>query len=231
MKASEFKVFTALEVKDASKGEVRAVVATMGVVDREGDIIMPTAIKSGTNVIVSSYGHDAVYGNRPVGKGVLGVKDGQAIFDGRLFLNTSDGRDTFEVLKEMGSAQEWSFGFMVMGEEVPNDMQKKQGARRVLTKLDAFEVSPVLMGAGIGTQTLGVKAVVGEQADGAGEAPSVAVVEAVPVVETKVDPLVDIRAQLKTARQTVAELETKEANLIAGEIFTRFQRNMQRAKA
>jgi hypothetical protein len=41
---------------------------------------------------------------------------------------------------------------------VPSDDERKQGARRILTKLDAFEVSPVIIGAGVGTRTLGVKA-------------------------------------------------------------------------
>jgi hypothetical protein len=74
-----------------------------------------------------------------------------------VFLATTDGRDTFECLKEMGSDQEWSFGFRILGAEVPSDDERKQGARRILTKLDAFEVSPVIVGAGVGTRTTAVK--------------------------------------------------------------------------
>jgi hypothetical protein len=36
-----------------------------------------------------------------------------------MFLTTTRGRDTFELLKEMGADQEWSFGFRIMGAEVP----------------------------------------------------------------------------------------------------------------
>jgi phage head maturation protease len=152
------KSFCTFEVKDAEKGEVEAIVATLGVVDKDEDIITTDAIKDGSKVLMSAYGHDAVFGARPAGKGALFITGDKVVFKGRAFLTTTDGRDTFEVLKEMGSDQEWSFGFRVLGAEVPSDEQRKQGARRILTKLDCFEVSPVIIGAGVGTRTTGVKA-------------------------------------------------------------------------
>jgi phage head maturation protease len=150
------KSFT-FEVKDAEKGLVEAVVATLGVVDKDEDIIRPDAIKDGSKVSMSSYGHDAMYGNAPVGKGEIVVEGNKAVFKGRLFLATANGRDTFETLKEMGSDQQWSFGFRILGSEVPEERERKLGARRILTKLDCFEVSPVIIGAGVGTRTLAVK--------------------------------------------------------------------------
>lgn len=232
---SEFKSFASLDVKDDAKGEVEAVVATIGVIDREGDIIRAGAIKSGSKVTMSGYGHDAVYGATPVGRGTLGVEGKQAVFRGRLFLSTLRGRETFDVLKEMGAHQEWSFGFRVTGWEEPSAEEKKGGAWRVITKLDAFEVSPVLVGAGIDTQTLGMKAAAPgvAQADGAGETP-VAEVPAVVVetpAEAKADPLIDVRARRQAAADALAELKTQEANLVASEIFARFKRNMTRASA
>jgi hypothetical protein len=145
------------EIKDANRGDVEAIIATLGVVDKDEDIIRPDAIKEGAKVAMSSYGHDAVFGDAPVGKGAIHIEGAKAVFKGRMFLATQRGRDTFEVLKEMGGDQEWSFGFRVMGSEVPSEAERKQGARRVLTKLDCFEVSPVIMGAGVGTRTVGVK--------------------------------------------------------------------------
>jgi prohead serine protease len=152
------KSFCAFEIKDAEKGEVEAIVATLDVVDRDEDIIRADAIPDGVKVLMSSYGHDAVYGARPAGKGKLYIEANKVVFKGRVFLTTSDGRDTFECLKEMGSDQEWSFGFRIMGAEVPSEDERKRGARRILTKLDAFEVSPVIVGAGVGTRTIGAKA-------------------------------------------------------------------------
>lgn len=152
------KLLEGFEIKDAEKGIVEAIIATLGVVDKDEDVITETAIPSGSKVTMSSYGHEAVYGERPVGKGEIIIREDLAIFRGKMFLTTQGGRDTFEVLKEMGSDQQWSFGFRILGSEVPSDDWKKKGARRMLTKLDAFEVSPVIVGAGIGTRTLGVKA-------------------------------------------------------------------------
>lgn len=152
------KTFGAFEVKDAEKGLVEAIIATLGVVDKDEDIIRADAIPDGAKVSMSAYGHDAVYGDAPAGKGALNVDGNKLVFTGRMFLATTRGRDTFEVLKEMGADQQWSFGFRILGWEVPSEAEKKQGARRILTKLDAFEVSPVIIGAGVGTRTVGVKA-------------------------------------------------------------------------
>lgn len=153
----QVKALGAFEIKDADKGEVEAIIATLGVVDRDGDVITPEAIADGAKVQVSSWGHDAVYGARPIGKGAVHVEGKHAIFRGRLFLQTTEGRETFAVLKELGPETEWSFGFMVQGSEVPDDDWRGKGAHRILTKLDAFEVSPVLIGAGKGTRTVALK--------------------------------------------------------------------------
>jgi hypothetical protein len=157
---TEIKSFCAIEIKDAEKGEVEAIVCTLGVVDKDEDIVRPGAIPNGAKVSVSAYGHDAIYGNAPVGKGAILIDGNKAVFKGRLFLNTTRGRETFETLKEMGSDQEWSWGFRILGAEVPTEDERKQGARRAITKTNTFEVSPVIIGAGVGTRTLDVKGAV-----------------------------------------------------------------------
>lgn len=193
------KTFASFEIKDADKGEVEAVIATLGVVDRDEDVIRKDAIADGAKVTMSAWGHDAVFGNRPVGKGVLTVDGNRLKFAGRVFLTTDDGRDTFAVLKEMGADQEWSFGFRVLGSEVPSEAERKQGARRILTKLDAFEVSPVLVGAGVGTRTLGVKSA-DAQADGAeGEDPTLIA-----------DAIAAVKAKRAADALTLAEVKAKE---------------------
>lgn len=186
----EHKAFESFEIKDAEKGDVEACVATTGVVDRDGDIIAPGAIMDGTKVAMSSYGHDAVFGAMPVGKGALAVVGNKVMFKGRLFMNTQGGRETFNVLKEMGPDQEWSFGFHVMDAQSPSDAQMKQGCNRVLMKLGAFEVSPVIMGAGIGTGTTAVK-----QADGDPLAVEPAAVPPVEAPEAKVAAREDVSPQ------------------------------------
>lgn len=152
------KSILAFEVKNAETGDVEAIICTLGVVDKDEDIISVDAIAEGSKVSMSAYGHDAICGDAPVGKGKIHIEGNKAVFKGRVFLATTRGRDTFETLKEMGSDQQWSFGFRIMGSEVPDEATRKTGARRILTKLDCFEVSPVIIGAGVGTRTLGVKA-------------------------------------------------------------------------
>lgn len=150
-----------VEIKNEATGEVEAIIATIGVVDRDGDVIQKDAIKSGTKVKMSAYGHDIVgfmaAGAIPVGKGRVTVEGDEAVFRGRVFQSTERGRETLSVLKEMGTDQEWSFGYRVTGSEVPDEAWRKKGAQRILTELDLFEVSPVLIGAGVGTRTVTAK--------------------------------------------------------------------------
>jgi hypothetical protein len=97
--APTVKAFTSLEIKDADRGEVEAVIATLGVVDRDRDIIRKDAIKSGSKVMVSGYAHDGItQGARPVGKGVVTVEGNRAVFRGKMFLDTTAGRETVAVL-------------------------------------------------------------------------------------------------------------------------------------
>lgn len=143
-----------VEIKDAAKGEVSAVFSRFGVVDKDGDITLPTAFEDGAPVRISAYQHKSWEGALPVGKGVIRTTDTEAILEGRFFLQTAAGRDTFEVVKEMGSLQEWSYGFDI---EDFSYEERGEDRVRILEKSKIHEVSPVLLGAGIGTRTLGVK--------------------------------------------------------------------------
>jgi hypothetical protein len=156
------KSFEGFEIKNGITGEVEAVIATLNVVDHDAEVIWPGAIKDGSKVKMSSYGHDIVGslfggGAMPVGKGAITVEGNRAVFRGRVFQSTERGRETFSVLKEMGRDQEWSFGFRILESQPPDEDWLKRGAERILTKLEVFEVSPVLLGAGVGTTTLSAK--------------------------------------------------------------------------
>lgn len=166
----ELKQFSGLEIKDADKGEVSAIVATLNVVDGDGDVILPGAVPDGTKVKMSSYGHsiDPRHGGEaPVGKGTLATVGDKLVYTGRFFISTDRGREAFNQTKEMGSDQEWSFGFppsSVVRAPITEPWLLK-GARRVIQKLGALEVSPVFLGAGKDTQTLSMKSAGLLQAD------------------------------------------------------------------
>src|SRR5688500_7747010 len=98
------KSFGAVEIKDASAGIVEAVVAQIGVVDRDADVFLPSSIGSGARVKISSFGHDVVLqGAAPVGTGTIVEQGGKAVLRGQYFLNTTRGRDAFETVKALGA--------------------------------------------------------------------------------------------------------------------------------
>jgi prohead serine protease len=151
------KTLPGVVMKSADTGDVEAVIATLDVVDHDGDVIAGGAIREGAKVKLSTYGHDAVWGGMPVGKGSLQTSGNRVVFRGRYFLETQRGVETFRTIRAMGPDQPWSFAFRVVKAEDPGDEWRAKGARRRLTKLDAFEVSPVIIGAGVGTGTESMK--------------------------------------------------------------------------
>jgi hypothetical protein len=150
----DIKSFTGLEVKDADRGLVSAVFSTFGVVDHDNDIIEAGAVKDGTPIRVSAYGHTSWGGILPVGKGIVHADGEKAWADMEFFLETSHGRDTFLTVKGMGELQEWSYSL----HNLTYDFIEIDGEQvRRIKSLDIHEVSPVLMAASIGTHTTSVK--------------------------------------------------------------------------
>lgn len=142
-----------LKVADEATGEVTAVFATLGVIDKHGDVTRPGAF-SDEDVLISAYGHESWFGQMPVGKGRISEVGNEAIFRGKFFMDTQAGQDTFKVVKNTGELQEWSYGFDIL-ESAQGEMDGQQV--QFLDKLKVFEVSPVLVGAGENTRTLAVK--------------------------------------------------------------------------
>lgn len=143
-----------LKIEDADEGKVSAVFSRFNVVDHDGDVTLPGAFPDGKEIPISAYGHESWMGALPVGKGVVRQTQTEAILDGQFFLDTTQGRDTFAVVKNLGSLQEWSYGFDVIEGE-PGQFQGQDVM--FLRKLEPHEASPVLKGAGIDTRTLDVK--------------------------------------------------------------------------
>jgi hypothetical protein len=154
------KQLSRVEIKDAAKGDVSAVFSTFNVRDSDGDVTLPGAFEEGAPVVISSYNHTSWGGNRPVGKGKIRTTKSEAILDGRFFMDTVDGRETFEVVKGLAESSlgEWSYGFDI--EEAESGTFDGDEVQ-FLKRLKVFEVSPVLRGAGINTRTLAVKALTG----------------------------------------------------------------------
>lgn len=149
------KAFTPYEFKLSETGDVTVAFSRFNVIDSDGDVTFAGAMPAGKAVPMSAYGHTSWDGALPTGKGIIGEKGDLGIFDGSFFMETDQGRNAYHTTKAMADLQEWSYGYEVLPPSGPGTFDGKRV--RELRKLDVFEVSPVLKGAGVGTATLAIK--------------------------------------------------------------------------
>lgn len=154
------------EIKDGDKGTFVAVFSTLSVKDHDGDVTLPGAFDDGAKMPVSAYNHASWSGKLPVGKAVIKTTDKEAQAHGQFFTDTQDGHDTFMTVKRLheDGIGEWSYGYDTVkfsfGDWSANgDPHGPKENVRFLEKLKVHEVSPVLVGAGIGTYTVAAKGV------------------------------------------------------------------------
>lgn len=152
------KHLSRVEIKDEDRGEVAAVFSTFDVVDSDGDVTVKGAFTDGAPVAISAYGHRSWAGELPVGKGRIRELSTEAVMEGRFFLDTQKGLDTFRVVKAMseddGAMQEWSYSL----DNIKSRRGEVDGKQvRIIESVDVAEVSPVLKGAGVNTRTLATK--------------------------------------------------------------------------
>lgn len=135
---------------DGEEGRIEAIFSTFGVVDKDGDVVEAGAIPHDQETALV-WAHDW---SRMIGKGRTRVDDQRAIFDGHLFLNTTAGKDAYETMRGMQDLMQFSWGFKILDADwVERDGQQVRSIR----KTALYEVSPVLIGAGEGTQLLSLK--------------------------------------------------------------------------
>lgn len=139
-----------LKADGDDEGALEAVFSTFGVVDRDGDIVEAGAIPDG-QAVPMVWAHDWT---KPIGRGVVETDITRAVFRGNLFLDTTAGNDAYTTIKAMGDLQEYSWGFMVLDADY---VERDAAFVRVIKRVELFEVSPVLVGAGRNTGTLSIK--------------------------------------------------------------------------
>lgn len=154
---TERKSFIGIELKKDKPGAFIARFARLNVIDRDGDVTLPGAAPNGKTILVSSYMHGSWTGNLPVGKAVIIEKGDELLVDGEFYLNTDSGKEHYETIKNAPELQEWSYGFRVLELDEDSDWNDNPKVWRVFKRLDIFEVSPVLRGAGIDTALLAIK--------------------------------------------------------------------------
>lgn len=144
-----------LELKKEKEGSFTAKIATLNVIDKDGDVTIPGAFPEGKEVLVSAYQHESWGGALPVGKAIIREKGENVLAEGEFNLATQTGREHYEAVKFSGGLQEWSYGFSVKDVEPEVDWEGQKV--RLLKAVEPYEISPVLLGAGIDTQTLAIK--------------------------------------------------------------------------
>lgn len=143
---------------DAGHGLAR--IATLSAIDHDGDTYAPGAFGEQWAQILAAHNWQTV----PLGKARVFERGDEALAELHFNLATAAGREWHAALKfdldgcdGTGSrhpVQEWSYGFRVLDAA----HEERDGERvRVLKRLQVFEVSPVVQGAGIGTGTLAIK--------------------------------------------------------------------------
>lgn len=135
---------------DGAEGSVQSVFSTFDVLDRGGDIVLASAFTHGQELPMT-WSHDW---SMPVGKGVVLVDPTQAIFDGQFFMDTAAGQEAYKTVRALGNLQQWSWGFHVTDAAFE---QRDGEFIRIIKSAEIFEVSPVLVGEGMNTHTLGIK--------------------------------------------------------------------------
>jgi len=141
---------------DEKTGAFHALFSTFNVRDHQGDMTLPGCFGE-QRVIISAYGHGSWNSGSnalPVGKGRIFEDAVGGIVEGQFFLDTLAGLETYKTVKNVGDLQEWSYSLP----ETESEVTTIDGETvRLLRKIKVNEVSPVLMGASIGTRLLDIK--------------------------------------------------------------------------
>lgn len=131
-----------------------AQIATLSAIDHDGDTYAKGAFGEQDVIILAGHSWTGV----PLGKGRVFEKGDHAFAEFKLNLATTAGKEWHEALRfDMADGKpltEWSYGFRVLESA---DETRDGKSVRVLQKLDVFEVSPVVKGAGVDTHTVSVK--------------------------------------------------------------------------
>ncbi len=154
--ARQYKTTFQTDIKqlEESEGRVTAIFATLNSVDKDGDVTVPGAFGEQEVLIVPSHQWSHV----PLGKGRIRERGDKAVADLQLNQELPSAKEWLSALKfDLENGQplmEWSYGYDVKDSELG---EFEGQTVRFLKNLEVHEVSPVLVGAGEGTQTMVAK--------------------------------------------------------------------------
>ena len=129
------------------------VFATMNVIDKDGDLTLPGAFGNQTAKLVGAHDWSAP----PIGIAKIHEEGDLAIANFAVNLKMASAVEWYESLKfsfDNGVTQEASYGFDVLKESFRDEAGRRI---RVLESMKVYEVSPVMIGAGVNTHLRSLK--------------------------------------------------------------------------
>ena len=126
------------------------VVATMGVTDKDDDILEPGSVGV-QRCLMGNWGHTISRGSTPIGKAGLHEEGDKLIAEVEFNPAIQSALEAYESIRFAPDLTEVSFGL------IPEEWSFDSSYRRVIKKMRVFEVSPVVMGAGVDTGVMSVK--------------------------------------------------------------------------
>ena len=133
-------------------GGAKAILAHLGTVDRDRDIIDAGAMRPARRVILSAWNHSAIHSTaEPVGHASRVWEQGDRIMAEIVFFDTPEGRKACE--KVQREAPDFSFGLRRIETRPLTDDERRRGALRAIRRFELYEVSPVSKGASVASGT------------------------------------------------------------------------------
>lgn len=134
---------------DEPTGFVKAIVASLEVSDAFGRIVHAGAVGS-QEVIVSSWGHNAIFGKEPVAVGRVFEDELKLRAELQYDMKDPDSWKAYRTVRKTRGIAHWSIAYD--GEE----MEERDGQLHFWA-IDCMETSPVTRGASPGTRTIEVQ--------------------------------------------------------------------------
>jgi len=135
--------------------ELVAVIATLGVVDRDFDVSISSTFVDGQKTLLGAWNHATSQGDQsPVGTAVVRTNGAIAWIEARYFEDSRSQayRAMLKQALETGTDIGFSYTYIIQDSSTDSrELARYPGARQILKRVSVEEACPCLMPAGIGT--------------------------------------------------------------------------------
>jgi len=148
---------------DDKTGQFTAIFSRFNVIDSDGDVTKPGAFQKDAPVRIGAWGHTSWHDKPVIGRGTIDSDDEKALVAGQFYMDMESARETYFSVKGSRELQQWSYGFDILpggsesGEFEEQEVRFLQPREDGSYGVEVHEVAPVLLGAGIETETVDIK--------------------------------------------------------------------------